>query len=161
MKKPCSVSLKSLEGKKRNKKILEKRADEVLSNLETSVGKPLKEMNGKFLEGLVRGTTQLLYIEKGHFKAAMDIAEEAIKIIEQRTQAHRKGVDSRPDQIDKLNFQKGLMSNIDDYPTKSAAIRDFQLKPQFENYSHHTLRSWTDEVWNKPTKVGRPRKLPN
>ena len=79
-------------------------------------------------------------------------------LIDRQEGAERKRVENRAINVVKREFQEAVEANIDAYNTIAEAVRDLRSKPQFEDIPDATLRSWTREVWTKPTKVGRPRK---
>ncbi|WON74537.1 hypothetical protein [Nitrosospira sp. Is2] len=138
---------------------VQKEVDDYMKYLEAQAGKPLSEMGVIYLAKLLRETAALFFIERGQHKQTQVWQRTALMLIDRQEGAERKRVENHPINVVKRQFQEAVRANIDGYNTIADAVRDLRSKPQFEDIPEKTLRSWTREVWTKPTKVGRPRKL--
>lgn len=87
-----------------------------------------------------------------------DMGKEFFDEIKHRRQQNKDRIFNRKDQVDKRAFQEAVRIGMEDYATKAAAIKDLNVKPQFSEYSNEILRGWLKLIWNKPIKVGRPKK---
>lgn len=137
---------------------VQKEVDDYMKLLEARAGKPLSEMGVAYLAKLLRETAALFYTERGQHKQTQVWQRTALMLIDRQEGAERKRVENRAINVVKREFQEAVEANIDAYNTIAEAVRDLRSKPQFEDIPDATLRSWTREVWTKPTKVGRPRK---
>jgi len=119
---------------------------------------PVKEW-GKIEWKAVAMTILTEKVELGfNHETAMEVAGEMFAECKRRIKQDKDRIAGRPDQIDKRAFQESVKANISEYATKGDAIRDMRANAKYEDYPDSTLRGWLKDIWDKPTKPGRPKK---
>ncbi len=139
-------------------KHFESQADNLINSIISNSGKLESEwtvVDWKILSQAIA----INYFSQRHKLAAYEsVGNDFAEKYRHRKIQDKGRIKNRKDQIDKQAFQKAVAANINDYKNKADAIRDLRANSQFEDYPDKTLRDWTKEPWNKPTKRGRPRK---
>lgn len=137
---------------------LKKRVDNFINDIASDLGHPINEWDVYSWKKFSRSILGALLEEIDKHDDTKFVLQYQLKEVMRRQMDDKKRIESRPDQIDKRDFQKAVMENINGYKNKADAIRDQRANSQFADYPDETLRNWLKDIWNKPTKRGRPRK---
>jgi hypothetical protein len=139
-------------------KLFESQADNLITSIILNSGKP--ENDWTVLDWKVLSQTIAInYFSQRHKLTTYEsVGNDLADKYRHRKNQDKDRIKNRKDQIDKRAFQKAIAANINDYKNKADAIRDLRANLQFAEYPDNTLRDWLKEIWNKPTKRGRPRK---